>query len=71
MKQSKKHYMKDSTAWLFIAPYLIIFIVFFLIPIIFGIYISLTNWDLFSQPEFIGFKINILFLIKILFFVKN
>ncbi|MGX7078288.1 carbohydrate ABC transporter permease [Globicatella sanguinis] len=56
MKQTKKHYMQDSIAWMFIAPHLIIFIIFFLIPIIFGVYISLTNWDLFSQPEFIGFK---------------
>jgi multiple sugar transport system permease protein len=39
---------------LFVGPHLIIFIVFFLIPSIFGIYIAFTKWNLFSSPEFVG-----------------
>ncbi|HWJ78840.1 MAG TPA: hypothetical protein VNR61_12270, partial [Niallia sp.] len=51
MKQSKK---SSFTPWLFLAPHLIIFGIFFLIPIFFGIYISFTEWDLISSPTFVG-----------------
>jgi len=51
MKQSKK---SSFTPWVFLAPHLIIFGIFFLIPIFFGIYISFTEWDLISSPTFVG-----------------
>lgn len=47
--------MRKVTPYLFIAPHLILFIIFFLIPAIFGLYISLTKWDLFGTPVFVGF----------------
>lgn len=40
--------------WLFIAPHLILFLIFFLIPAIFGIYIAFTNWNLITSPKFVG-----------------
>lgn len=52
IKQVKKDH--HLTPWLFVAPHLIIFAIFFLIPVIFGIYISFTNWDLIGSPKFIG-----------------
>jgi multiple sugar transport system permease protein len=39
---------------IFLAPHLIIFTIFFLIPVVFGIYVSFTSWDLFSSPTFVG-----------------
>lgn len=45
---------KKALPWLFLAPHLIIFTIFFLIPVIFGIYISFTDWDLFGSPTFVG-----------------
>jgi multiple sugar transport system permease protein len=33
------------TAYLFMAPYLAIFIIFIAIPVVFGIWVSLHNWD--------------------------
>lgn len=42
-------------AALFIGPHLLLFIVFFLIPAVFGLYISFTDWDLYSDPIFVGF----------------
>lgn len=39
---------------IYIGPHLILFLVFFFIPTLFGIYISFTNWDLINQPEFVG-----------------
>ncbi|MBP1045052.1 sugar ABC transporter permease [Enterococcus sp. BWM-S5] len=41
---------------MFLAPHLTIFFIFFLIPVVFGIYISFTDWDLFSSPTFVGLE---------------
>lgn len=38
----------------FIGPHLIIFIIFVLIPIVFGIYVSFTQWDLIGAPKWVG-----------------
>jgi len=42
------------TPYLFIAPHIIIFIAFFLIPMVYGIYASFTKWDLFGSPNWVG-----------------
>ncbi|MGL4833673.1 MAG: carbohydrate ABC transporter permease, partial [Shewanella sp.] len=39
----------------FIAPHLIIFSVFFMIPAVTGVIISFTQWDLYSTPKWVGF----------------
>lgn len=49
-----KRLMKKLTPYLFIAPHISLFVLFFLIPSIFGIYIAFTKWDLFTSPEFVG-----------------
>ena len=43
------------TAWLFLAPYLVLFGAFVLLPILLGLWISLHNWD-FTLPgkPFVG-----------------
>ena len=48
-KGSKAHYF-------FLAPHMLIFLIFFFIPFIYGIYISFTKWDMFSKPQWIGFE---------------
>jgi len=40
----------------FVGPHLLIFLVFTLIPFIYGIYISFTDWDLFTDPVFVGLE---------------
>ncbi len=47
---------KKINLWtlLFIGPYFILFIIFFLIPAVFGIAVSFTEWDMYNTPEFIG-----------------
>ncbi|MDF2945191.1 MAG: transporter permease, partial [Herbinix sp.] len=37
-----------------IAPHVIIFTLFFLVPMFYGIYASFTKWNLFTDPKFIG-----------------
>jgi multiple sugar transport system permease protein len=43
-------------AWLFIAPALIGFTVFYLVPCVRAVYISLTDWNLLRPPKFVGFS---------------
>lgn len=40
--------------YFFIGPHLILFIVFIVIPTVYGIYISFTNWNLISKPVWVG-----------------
>ena len=40
--------------FLFVTPHLIIFLVFSLIPIIYGLYISFTKWNFLGTPEWVG-----------------
>jgi len=44
-------------AWVFLAPYLILFVAFVLLPIVFGLWISLHSWD-FTLPgkPFVGLE---------------
>lgn len=46
---------RKSTPYLFLAPYLIMFIIFIVIPIIVAIGLSLTNFDTIQTPEWAGF----------------
>ncbi len=39
---------------LFLSPFLMAFGVFLLYPILYGLYVSLTRWDLVTPPQFIG-----------------
>lgn len=40
--------------WLFITPHLLIFIIFFLIPAIYGLYVSFTSWNMVGSPHWVG-----------------
>ena len=40
---------------LYLAPYLVFFIIFQVYPVFYGVYVSLTSWDLLSEPRFVGF----------------
>lgn len=48
--------MKKRNLWpaLFLGPHMILFVLFFLIPAVFGVVISFTDWDMYSQPVFVG-----------------
>ena len=48
MKQSKKHF-------LFLAPYVLLFVVFIIIPVIMAIALSFTNYNTIQTPDIVGF----------------
>lgn len=41
---------------LFIGPHMALFIVFFLVPAVFGILVSFSDWDMYSAPIFVGLQ---------------
>lgn len=54
---NKGNWKSAFTSSLFVLPYLIFFTIFLLVPIVYGIWISLHNWDLLSPThEFVGLK---------------
>ena len=46
-KRAKTDVLGQSgrTPWLFMAPYLVLFSLFVLIPAVYGLWMSLHNWD--------------------------
>lgn len=51
------NWKSQLTSSLFVLPYLLLFVVFLLIPIGYGAWMSLHNWDLLNPVhEFVGFK---------------
>lgn len=42
--------------YLFLTPYLIVFLFFMLIPAVFGVYASFTQWDILGAPDWIGLE---------------
>ncbi|WP_309570317.1 sugar ABC transporter permease [Deinococcus sp.] len=44
------------SAWLFLAPSLVLFMVFVLLPVLAALGISFTSWDLFTKAHFAGLE---------------
>lgn len=44
----------DYIAYLFIGPYCLLFLFLKIVPIIFGVYVSFTNWSITKAPRWVG-----------------
>lgn len=55
-RRFKLAHREELLFYLCISPWLIGFVLFVLGPMIASLFYSLTQWDLLSQPEFIGFE---------------
>lgn len=47
---------KNRTKYLFIAPYMILFFVFTVCPVIISVFLSFTNFNLLEMPDFTGLQ---------------
>ncbi|MBQ4563079.1 MAG: sugar ABC transporter permease [Lachnospiraceae bacterium] len=56
MNKIKSWAKREGSAYLFLAPYLILFVLFIIIPVVAAIYLSFTNFDSVNFPKFIGLK---------------
>ncbi len=46
---------EERAAWLFLAPSLVLFLAFTVVPVISALIISFTEWNLFNAVNFVGF----------------
>lgn len=56
LKRLAKDIKKNKTLYGMILPYMILFTIFIVLPILSAIVLSFTNYDMFSTPDFIGIK---------------
>jgi multiple sugar transport system permease protein len=53
--RSRHHGRRNLRAYLFLAPFLVVFATFIVTPAVFGLYISVTNWSPFRKRiDFVG-----------------
>ena len=52
VKSAKKH----NFCYLFMLPYAVLFITFYVLPMLTSIYFSFTNYNILEKPDFIGIK---------------
>ena len=44
------------TGWLFVTPAMVGFLIFTAFSMVYSLYISFTNWNILSDPAFVGFQ---------------
>lgn len=77
MQQVKSRYstwerMKRSgISYLYIAPYMILFFVFTVLPVLIAIFLSFTSFNVLEMPEFIGFENYTRLFLKDSVFIKG
>lgn len=52
--QVKRKKKINWMAGLFVGPHIVFFALFFIIPLFYGLYVSFTNWDLVTTPQWVG-----------------
>lgn len=52
----KRFFLRYKTDYLFMLPYLIVFFIFTVLPVLISIVFSFTDFNVFEKPNFIGFK---------------
>lgn len=55
-KRLAKDIKKNKTLYVMMLPYVVLFSIFIILPILSSIVLSFTNYDMFSTPDFIGIK---------------
>ena len=53
---ARRRSRRTFASYLYLAPYLVLFILFMLAPAVFGVLISFTNWDILGAPSWIGLE---------------
>ena len=61
-KEKKAFKTDDKSAYLFAAPYIILFTIFIILPTVYAMYLSFTNFNMVSKPEWNNFR-NYIFLL--------
>src|SRR5690625_2959153 len=54
-RKSKRLQKSDKSAYVFLMPYALMFIIFIIIPVAIAIGLSFTNFNTIETPTFVGF----------------
>ncbi|MBI3121694.1 MAG: ABC transporter permease subunit [candidate division NC10 bacterium] len=52
----RSRHVGGTAPYLFLAPYLLVFLPFFLLPALFSAFVSVTNWKIIGTPTFVGLE---------------
>ena len=47
---------RDWAPYAFLAPVMVFFVAFFLLPVAFSLYLTFTRWNGFAPPDWVGFE---------------
>lgn len=47
---------KHKVSYLFVAPYLLLFVLFTVLPVLIAVVLSFTSFNVLEPPEFVGFS---------------
>jgi multiple sugar transport system permease protein len=50
----KQWWKKNGVGYMFLAPYLILFLIFIVIPVVIAFSMSVTNYNMIQKPKFVG-----------------
>ena len=56
LKMSLKHMQAERSSYMMIAPFMIAFIIFTVVPVIAAIVLSFTDFNMLQTPNFVGFE---------------
>lgn len=56
MKVNKKKILSNSSTWIFLGPYYLMFLIFIVVPVVIAIGLSFTHFDAIQFPTFIGLR---------------
>ncbi len=62
---------KNKISYFFVAPYMILFTVFTVLPVVIAMFLSLTSFNVLQTPKFIGFDNYIRLFLKDSVFIKG
>jgi len=56
LQRERQAFRKTLLPWAYVSPHLLFFIVFFIVPSIYGVYAAFTRWNLFNDPVWVGME---------------
>lgn len=62
---------KSGISYLFVAPYMILFTIFTVLPVVIAMFLSLTSFNVLQLPKFVGFDNYIRLFLKDSVFIKG
>lgn len=63
LRMTGKEIKKNRVSYMFVAPFFILFTIFYLVPVVISVYLSFTRYNVLEPPEFIAWQnyINLFF----------